>query len=303
MEEISEMRISSFVNYLTFEKRYSPHTVEAYSRDISFFLDYITAQYEIEDPGLVEKIHIRSWMAYMMESKIAPRSINRKLSVIRTFYKFFQKSGVIAINPTLGIGALKTPKRLPVFLKEEETVNMLNLDFSEKGFEGQRDALILSVLYNCGLRRQELINLKEKDIDFSAGYLKVLGKGNKERIIPVSQELLVQFSRYIFVKKEENIYSVSDYLFISKKGTKLYPKFVYNIVHKYLSMITTIDKRSPHVLRHTFATHLSNNGADLNAIKELLGHSGLSATQIYTHNSIERLKEVYKLSHPKSGHN
>ncbi len=301
MEENSGMRISSFINYLSFEKRYSSNTIEAYSRDLNFFFQYLDAQYEFNDPLSVEKIHVRSWIAHMIEKKLTARSVNRKLSVIRSYYKFFQRSGEIKINPTTGIAAMKTPKRLPSFVKEEEAAHLLRLDVFSEDFEGQRDALILSILYNCGLRRDELINLKEGDIDESAGQIRVTGKGNKRRIIPVSRKLIDQVNRYKFVKSEEMKYSISEYLFISKKGTKLYPKFVYNLVHKYLSMVTTIEKRSPHILRHTFATHLSNNGADLNAIKELLGHSSLAATQIYTHNSIERLKEVYNLSHPKSG--
>lgn len=295
------MAIDKFKRYLEFEKRYSTHTLKAYQKDIEQFFSFLKEMYAIESAKLINQVIIRSWLISLKEESISTRTINRKISCLKTFFRFLIKEGEIIDNPMLKILSPKTSKKLPIFI-EEEKMEMLfdEVDFGE-GFEATRDRLILDILYSTGIRLSELINLKLEDIDFQKYQIKVLGKRNKERIIPFSKGINNLVLNYITLKNNYFSNRITDsYLFLSKTGKKAYPKLIYRLVNNYLSKITTLKKLSPHVLRHTFATHMLNNGAELNAIKELLGHANLSATQIYTHNSIEKLKKVYKQAHPRA---
>jgi integrase/recombinase XerC len=295
------MRISSFVNYLTFEKRCSPHTLAAYQSDLQQFFRFLELQYGVEKLDEVESLHLRSWLASLVESKVKAKTINRKISALKSFFLFEHRNGNLLDNPVQYIHALKLPSRLPLYITETEAAALLEPHRFPEGMEGSRDRLILELLYGCGLRRAELIDLKWDHVDFARKVIRVRGKGQKERIIPLSQVLAKDILAYKDILKNKIGSLPTEYLFFTKSYTKLYPKFVYNLVNKYLSMASTISKKSPHVLRHSFATHLTNRGADLNAVKALLGHSSLAATQIYTHNNIEKLKEIYSKSHPKSG--
>ena len=294
------MSKQSFYKYLQFERRFSDHTVLAYKTDLEQFHAFLKLKSGVEDIKTANHFHIRSWIVDMLQEKISPKSVNRKLSCLNSFYKYMLQRSEISVNPMRKVQAPKESKRLPNYIKEENLDKLFKEIPFALDFEGLRDKGILSTLYNCGLRRAELINLKISDLDLLKEEMKVLGKRSKERIIPFGEELTDILNDYLDIR-EQTLGSVDDdFLFVTSKGKKLYPKFVYNLVNKYLSKVTTNEKRSPHILRHSFATHLSNNGADLNAIKELLGHSNLAATQIYTHNSIEKLKEVYKKAHPKA---
>ncbi len=293
--EIATAR-NSFTEYLQFEKRFSNHTVVAYSTDLSQFIQYLETTYEIKELSEINHALVRSWVVTMMEQKVSARSVNRKITTLKTFYKYLLRQKTVTENPMIKIQAPKTSKRLPVFVEKEKMDLLLdNVDFGND-FEGIRNKLIIELFYATGIRLSELINLKEKDVNLSSCQLKVLGKRNKERIIPFGNELKNKMDDYLKLKPSAN----KEYFLIGKNEKKLSEKFVYTIVKMYLSGVTTIDKKSPHVLRHTFATHMLNNGADLNAIKELLGHANLSATQIYTHNTIEKLKNVHKQAHPKA---
>jgi integrase/recombinase XerC len=286
----------SFVEYLQFEKRFSPHTLVAYQTDLSQFIDYLEHTYEIK---LVEEINhslIRSWIVDLMNHKISPRSVNRKITALKTFYKFLLRQKIVVENPMLKIQSPKTSKRLPVFVEKEKMDTLLdNIEFGDDA-QGLRNKLIIELFYATGMRLSELINLKQSDVDLYANQVKVLGKRNKERIIPFAAELKNLIKKYMDTKPDSSM----DLLFLSDKGKKMSEKFVYTSVKMYLSQVTTIDKKSPHVLRHTFATHMLNNGADLNTIKDLLGHANLSATQVYTHNTVEKLKHIHKQAHPKA---
>jgi integrase/recombinase XerC len=292
--------ITSFIQYLTFEKQFSTHTISAYRVDLMQFSQYIQLQYETNHPRFINHQMIRSWLVQLMHEKVSARSVNRKLSSLKSFYRFLMKEKVVSNNPLSKVQPPKTSKRLPVFV-EEQHMNRL-LDYEDIAFDddfaGKRNKLILILFYSTGIRLSELIGLKTADIDFTRDTLKVLGKRNKERIIPITAELKEELNHYLQSRTDQCIQH--EYLFTTDAGQKMYPKLVYNVVKKYLSLVTSIEKRSPHVLRHTFATHLLNKGADLNAIKELLGHANLAATQVYTHNSIERLKNIYKNKHPRA---
>ena len=286
----------NFLKYLQFEKRLSAHTVLAYSTDLTFFYDYLQSIYQVNDISEINHLLIRSWIVKMMEEGIGARSINRKISTLKTFYKYLLRQGLVSENPMLKIQSPKTPKRLPVFVEKEKMDLLLdNIEFGEDE-EGIRNKLIIELFYATGIRLSELINLRQKDVDMHSCQLKVLGKRNKERIVPFSNELKNKLQAYLSIKPA----IFNEYLLVTAKGKKMYEKLVYNIVRQYLSQVTTIDKKSPHVLRHTFATHMLNNGAELNAIKELLGHANLSATQVYTHNTVEKLKNIHKQAHPKA---
>ena len=286
----------SFVEYLQFEKRFSPHTLVAYQTDLSQFIDYLEHTYEIKVIEEVNHSLIRSWIVDLMNHKISPRSVNRKITTLKTFYKFLLRQKIVIENPMLKIQSPKTSKRLPVFVEKEKMDTLLdNIEFGDDA-TGLRNKLIIELFYATGMRLSELINLKESDVDLYANQVKVLGKRNKERIIPFAAELKNLIKKYMASKPENSM----DLLFLSDKGKKMSEKFVYTSVKMYLSQVTTIDKKSPHVLRHTFATHMLNNGADLNAIKDLLGHANLSATQVYTHNTVEKLKNIHKQAHPKA---
>jgi len=292
------MTTATFLKYLEFEKRFSSHTLTAYKGDLAQFNDFISKTYEVSAAKEVTPQHIRSWMVQLMQEGISTRSINRKLSSLKTFFKFLKKRGQLDINPMAKIIAPKSGKRLPVFVNKDQIDQLFdNVDFGE-GYDGARNKAIMELLYATGMRRSELIGLKVKNISIESGLIKVKGKGNKERLIPMSRKVEKVLKEYLKIKEE--YYPATAVLFLTGKGKQLYPKLVYNLVKKYLSVVTTLEQRSPHVMRHTFATHLSDNGADLNAIKELLGHSSLAATQVYTHNSIEKLKKVYEQAHPNA---
>ncbi len=286
---------NEFLEFIQYEKRASKHTLVAYSNDINQLVIYLSTAYEIKEISEVNHTIIRSWIVSLMEQKISPRSVNRKITTLKTFYKFLLRQNIVTENPMLKILSPKTSKRLPVFIEKEKMDTLLDDTVFGDDFEGQRNKLIMELFYATGIRLSELINLKQTDVDIYQCQLKVLGKRNKERIIPFSGTLKEQIQQYITAKANLN----DEFLFINKNGKKLYEKFVYRLVNTYLSKITTVNKKSPHVLRHTFATHMLNNGADLNAIKELLGHANLSATQIYTHNTVEKLKNIHKQAHPK----
>ena len=291
--------IQSFLSYIEYERRYSKHTIESYRNDLEQFGLYLKSEYQKDDMELASHLEIRSWIVQMMEKEITPRSINRKLSTLKSFFKFLMRKGVVKKSPLAKVLAPKTSKRLPVFVEKSGIERLLTDTEFPEGFEGARDKMILDLFYGTGMRRSELNNLKESDIDSYNAQIKVLGKGNKERIIPIQPQLRTALKEYVDLKNQ-SIASPSIYLFVNREGKLLNPSNIYQIVKKYLNLITTIDKKSPHVLRHTFATHLMNNGADINAVKELLGHASLAATQVYTHNTIDKLKNIYKQAHPKA---
>lgn len=290
-------QIDSFFDYLTYEKKYSVHTITSYKNDINQFIAFINPNEEAFPITEINYQQIRAWVASLLKDKIAAKSVNRKLSALKSFFKYLQRQQIIEVNPMAKISGPKTPKRLPVFVDEHQMENLFaNVKF-EEGFNGTRDRLILDLFYQTGIRRAELTHLKELDLDLFNSTIKVLGKRNKERLIPISLPLKRNLESYLQVKKELNL--SNPMLLVSEKGNTLSEQTVYNTVKKYLSQVTTIQKKSPHVLRHTFATHLLNNGADINAVKDLLGHANLSATQVYTHNTIDKLKKSYKQAHPR----
>lgn len=285
-----------FLEYIQYEKRFSPHTLTAYSSDLNQFVYYLDTVYEIKNVSEITHPIIRSWIVDLMEHKISPRSVNRKITTLKTFYKYLLRQGTVIENPMLKIQAPKTSKRLPVFVEKEKMDVLLdNVNFGDDA-EAHRNKLIVGLLYATGIRLTELINLKQEDVNLNLCQIKVLGKRSKERIVPFSPSLKEHVINYIKIIKDLNC----ELLFVDKNGKKLYEKLVYRIVNNYLSQVTSADKKSPHILRHTFATHMLNNGADLNAVKELLGHTNLSATQVYTHNTVEKLKNIYKQAHPRA---
>lgn len=293
---------TKFINYLRFEKRYSEHTITAYQKDLSQFSVFINTHY---DTLLIEKIkrkHIRSWMASLSEDKIAPKSINRKISTLSSFFKYLNRQGIITVSPMLNIIKPKTEKRLASFVRQDKIENVLSEASDNKKAETIPELnkqLIVEIFYQTGIRRSEMLGLTLANTDLTRKEIKVLGKGNKERIIPINKELTNLIKFYI-TKRSEVVQAGNDKLIVLPNGKPLYPKYIYNVVNNVLKTSTTLKKNSPHILRHTFATHLLNEGADINAIKELLGHASLAATQVYTHNSIEKLKNVHKKAHPKS---
>ena len=289
-----------FFQYIQFEKRYSPYTVVSYRNDLDQFYSFLLEEYSINNYKEIEFTHIRSWLASLMENGISARAVNRKISTLKSYFKFLIKEGEITVNPMVKIIAPKVSKRLPSYVATEQMEVLLNKIEFGNNFEGIRNRVIVEMFYMTGMRLSELVNLTVLDIDLVKKTIKVLGKRNKERIIPLGNSLVIQIELYLQQRDEIKETAKNNYLFITVKGNKVYQKLVYRMINHYLSMVTTMEKRSPHILRHTFATHMLNNGADLNAIKELLGHSNLSATQIYTHNTIEKLKKVYQQSHPKA---
>lgn len=293
------MFIERFIRYLQFEKRFSPHTVTAYRQDLNQFNDFLSPD-EI-DILTISHQEVRSWMLALMEQGAESKTVNRKLSVLRSFYKFLQREDVISNNPMNQIKAPKIPKRLPVVMDEQKMDSLLDsIDVFEGNFAGARNRLILELLYGTGMRLSELVNLKDQDVNLYEQSIKVLGKRNKERIIPVGRPLIKLIKEYLTMKLSQNFDNKASSLIVTNEGNNAYPQFIYRIVTSSLSHISTQTKKSPHILRHSFATALLNRGADLNAIKELLGHSSLAATQVYTHNSVEKLKSIYKQAHPKA---
>lgn len=291
--------ILSFVDYLRYEKRYSAHTVRAYGDDLTNFFDYLFLQYGLADASDVMPFHVRSWLAAMTEAGLKGRTVNRKMSCLKSFFKYGRRIGTVMHDPLIDVRVLKTSKRLPSSIGEEQMRVLLHdVEFPE-GVAGGLARLVLQVLYETGVRVSELTGLREADVDMHSYTLKVLGKGAKERIIPLSAALVSEVSRFITEKVGGMEVSSQGFLFEYPDGRRLQPRKAYDIVRKYLSMVTTAEKKGPHVLRHSFATHLSNHGADLNAIKELLGHSSLAATQVYTHNTISKLREAHRKAHPR----
>ncbi len=293
--DITQSSIQSFLDYLKFQKRYSQHTIISYENDLKDFFDFIESKYGNLFLPEISATLIRTWLADLKQAKMASKSINRKISALRSFFKYQLRKETITVSPMTTITSLKVSKRLPSFIEEKDIKTLFQHVEFPGTWEGKTNRLLLQIFYQTGMRLSELINLKESQIDRSNNNIKVLGKGNKERIIPVNNDLLKDVFNYINEKQSSN-----EYLLTSKKGKRLQPRYVYSKVKEYLGHVTTNDRKSPHILRHSFATHLTNNGADINAVKELLGHSSLAATQIYTHNSIEKLKDIHKKSHPKS---
>lgn len=291
-------QIQAFLNYLRFEKRYSQHTLISYQNDLEQFFAFLVSQFDGPPVDKITASFIRSWLAELKGDKMTGKSINRKISSLKSFFKFMTKQGVIKQTPMTVIVSPKTSKRLPSFVADKDMRTLFEFVDFEDSWRGRTERLVLLLFYSTGMRLSELVNLKETQLDGAYSQVKVLGKGNKERIIPINKDLLHQLQEYISQKpaKQPGVENV----FVSEKGKPLYPKYIYNLVNTRLTAVTTIDKKSPHVLRHSFATHLTNNGADLNAVKELLGHSSLAATQVYTHNTIEKLKDVFKKAHPKA---
>lgn len=293
--------IVPFIDYLKFEKRYSQHTVRAYTDDLNQFFSFLYKNYgntiTVKD---ILTSYIRTWLANMKEEEMTGKTLNRKISTLKSFFKFQLRQGNIVQNPTTTLVAPKVSKRLPSFVDQKDVALLFDHITFPDDWEGRTEKLLLQVLYQTGMRLSELINLKENQIDKYHSSLKIIGKGNKERVLPCNKNLINDLLDYAEKKRIEIDTSDITVLFVNKKGKKLHSRTVWGIVNKYLQLITTIDKKSPHVLRHTFATHLMNNGAELNAVKELLGHSSLAATQIYTHNTIEKLKDIFKKAHPKA---
>ncbi|MBX2840392.1 MAG: tyrosine-type recombinase/integrase [Flammeovirgaceae bacterium] len=292
--------IQSFLNYLQYEKRSSPHTIKSYKKDLEQFNDFCVSQIlsETETIALenVQYETIRGWIVQLISDEISPRSVNRKIATINTFYKFLLKKGKIEDLPTRKLQSLKYSKKLPNFVKEAEMEGVFESGFPEGQNYSMKEKLVIELFYGTGIRLSELINLKVEDINLNNKVLKVLGKRNKERMIPINAKLLELLENYITIHE----LTPDHFLITTDKGKQAYPSMIYKIVNNYLSLYTTSGKKSPHTLRHTFATHLLNNGADLNAIKDLLGHANLAATQIYTHNSIERIKKIFEQAHPKA---
>lgn len=294
------MSAESFLTYIQHEKRYSPHTVLAYRTDLAHFIAFLEQTYEMK-PEEAKYTHIRDYMVRLMEEHIGANSIGRKMSSLRSFYKFLQKRKIILANPMSMVKAPKVPERLPVFVDSEKLDYLLDSgEFFDDTFPSVRDKMVIEVLFGTGMRLSELLGLKINDIDFYEETVRVLGKRQKERIIPITKQLVNQLKAYIELKSLQKFNNKTEDLFVTDKGAAVYKLFIYKIVNSYLTYISTQDKKSPHVLRHSYATSLLNRGADLNAIKELLGHASLAATQVYTHNSIERLKTIYKQAHPKA---
>ncbi|MFL2580202.1 MAG: tyrosine-type recombinase/integrase [Parvicellaceae bacterium] len=287
--------INNFLEYLKIEKRYSVHTLVSYESDLLQFDNYLTSVYDGVSLSSVEMLHVRSYMVELLELHLAKSSVARKISTIKSLYKFLKKEQVINYSPVQLLETPKIAKRLPTFIKEDEIAGLFEEFKFEDSFSGKRDKLILVLLYQTGIRLSEIIGLRDKDVRLQE--IKVLGKRNKERIIPLSSITNSLVIDYIKVKND--LFPESKSFFITDKGNKLYEKFVYRKVNYYLSMVSSKQKKSPHILRHTFATHMLNNGADLNAIKEILGHENLSATQVYTHNTFQKLKSIHKQSHPR----
>ena len=289
------MQQQKFINYLSFEKRFSVHTITSYSNDLGQFVLFLLDEYQIRtEISEVNFQIVRSWIASLLEQGVSPRTVNRKISTLKTYFKFLIREGIIHESPMSKVVSPKSKKRLPLFVEENQIESLLNEVEFDDGFIGERDKLIIELFYVTGIRLSELINIKTLDINFDNNLIKVLGKRNKERLIPISDRVLKELR--VFIEKHK----ICNYLFTNLGGTKVYTKLVYRVVNRYIGKISSINKKSPHILRHTFATHMLNNGADINAIKELLGHANLSATQVYTHNTIEKLKSVYKQAHPRA---
>ncbi len=291
------MFIDAFLEYMSLEKKYSSHTVLAYKTDLIAFKDFCVVEFDQESLENVHYNQIRNWIVSLVDQGVTNRTINRKVSSLKTFYKFLQKIEEIEVNPLAKHKALKTQKKqeIPFSIKEMENVFV---EFNEGDFVSLRDKLIVELFYSTGMRRIELINIKRSDVNLSSKTIKVLGKRNKERIVPLIPTVIETLEKYLAEKREIN--TNTEHLLITEKGNKIYETLVYRVINRYFSKVSTKTKKSPHILRHTFATQLLNQGADLNSVKELLGHSSLASTQVYTHNNLEQLKQVFNKAHPRS---
>ena len=294
------MHLNSFIDYLLLERKYSLLTVQAYKKDIESFKSFLDSEYGTSELKEVNYPQIRSWIVNLVDEKISNRSINRKVSALNSFFKFLIKVEVIKTNPLAKHKALKTSKKVQIPFSEDEISKVLdNYNYSDD-FEGVRDKLIIELFYSTGIRRIELVELKLSNLDENNKQLKVLGKRSKERFVPLLDSVIQTIEKYKIIRSQLEHIADDDFLFLTKKGVKIYETLVYRIIKEYFSLVSSKVKKSPHILRHSFATHLLNQGADLNSVKELLGHSSLAATQVYTHNSIAELKNVYSKSHPRS---
>ncbi len=292
--------VENFLQYLQSEKRYSKHTITAYGEDLKQFFIFIKLTFDDLSIDQIVHQHVRSWLVELVNNKLEAKSINRKISSLKSFYKYLLAQNLVEKNPLQKIISPKNAKRLPMFVDEKSMNHLLDDVQFTNNFSGLRDKLTLEMLYNCGLRRSELINLEIKNVNLNRLQIKVLGKGNKERIVPLNPKLKEMMEQYYSERNKIDLALAHDYFLVMDNGKKMYDKFVYNLVKKYLNLVTTIEKKSPHILRHSFATLLSNEGADLNAIKELLGHASLASTQVYTHNTIEKLKKTFQQTHPRA---
>lgn len=292
--------VESFLKYLQYEKRYSPKTLVAYANDLRQFTAYLQYAFSQTDPLQAEYNMVRSWVVHLTEEGVSASSVNRKLASLRSFYKFCGKQGTLIQNPTTHIHALKTKKRVPHFIREAEVIEMLDNNSFPDDLQGWRARLILELFYSSGIRLAELINLKEANVNFRENVIKVLGKRNKERVVPIPESVVHIIRQYLAVRNRDVAMKDHGCLLVTDTGEQLYPMFVYRLVKEHLKQWTTTEKTSPHVLRHTYATHLLNKGAEINAVKDLLGHTSLAATQVYTHNTIEKLKKVFEKAHPKA---
>ncbi len=296
----STQYISTFIDYLKFEKRYSQHTVKAYSDDLAQFFSFVNGNYGETAINDIVASFIRTWLATLKNDDLTGKTLNRKISTLKSFFKYHVRQGTVTNNPTTTLISPKVSKRLPAFVDTKDLETLFNHVAFPDNWAGRTERLLLQVFYQTGMRLSELINLRENQVDKYQASLKILGKGNKERILPCKKSLIDELIAYTEAKRISIENPDRSVLFVNEKGKKLYPFAVWRIANKYLQQVTTIEKKSPHVLRHSFATHLMNNGAELNAVKDLLGHSSLAATQIYTHNTIEKLKDVYRKAHPKA---
>lgn len=301
MHLTEDSQITDFLEYLRLEKRYSAHTVRAYQDDLYQFSDYLLTDFETSGLTNASTVMVRSWLSAQREGSdgVTPRTISRKLSSLRSFYKYLLKKGIVNVSPVNTLKAPKSGKKLPVYVEERQAEQLFSIDSFGDGWKAKTTALILRLFYQTGMRLSELVSLKISQVNFYTRTVKVLGKGNKERIIPLLPELLAEIKKYDQEKPGQWEEFDKEHLLLTEKGKPLYAQYVYRIVKAYLGDVTTLQKRSPHILRHSFATHLLNNGADLNAVKELLGHASLAATQVYTHTTIGKLKDVHKKAHPK----
>jgi integrase/recombinase XerC len=293
------MDITSFLNYIRYEKRYSSNTVAAYTNDLEQFSKFLSTQYEITNEQEVERIYIRSWIVELMEENLEPTSIHRKISTVKAYFKYLQEKGVISNNPIQDIPLPKINKHKPSYINEMQLSILFDEVEFTNDFKGRSEKLILDILYSTGMRRSELTNLTINQVNLEKLQINIIGKSNKERLMPISQPMGLAIKAYL-EERVQILGTATPFLFVTQKGQQIYPKAIYNLVKKYLSQVTTVSKKSPHTLRHSFATHLLKNGADLRAIQELLGHKSLASTQIYTHNSLEKLKIIYKQAHPKA---